>query len=114
MTTNALPKRILTAWWLIAFGCLKFVVLAITIWQLIANPGDSVGRYAPTLIMLLLLGAVIAGGFIVAGRWMAAALPKGHYLAVGCLLILMLVSLAVRVTIETYVALCFVALLMAQ
>ena len=88
------PRRLISAYWLIGLGAYTIAKVAFATGYRVLRGGQA---YVDVPMAGILFGLVVACAFavalIVAGMWMRAAKPKGHYLAAALLALMLALSL---------------------
>lgn len=109
-----MPRRIITAYWIISFGYLKAIVWGFAFWMYFDDSRNSLAESWGLLVFSVLTTTVYLVAMVVAGNWMKSANPKGHYLAAVALAFPVLFVLSRGINGEVLMALGFLALIVAD
>lgn len=109
-----IPRRIVTAYWLIALGCLKFIAWGFSVLMFFDDSRNSLAEFGGVILIGAILAIAYLVAMVVAGLWMKSAQPKGHYLALVALALPVVVTLPRGINGDVILSLVFLALIIAD
>ncbi len=114
MTPGTMPRRLVTAYCLMAFAWLQLVRWAFTVWMVLDDSRSSFSDYGGMIILSGLVTLVYLVAMIKAGQWMLAGSARGHLLASVFLVLSGTLSMTTGPTGETAYAFGFLFLIVAD
>jgi hypothetical protein len=109
-----MPGRIITAYWLIALGYLKFIGWGFLLWFFFDDSRNSLAESGGLIFLGTILAALYLVIMVLAGQWMRSAEPRGHYLALVALSLPVIFALQSGINGDVVLSLGFLVLIVAD